>query len=81
MNRSRKLIVTGTALLVIGLIFVTYNRVAFERTGHKSMGPFSVEVPKRQTFTMPKVIAWAMAAAGGAALATGIRAHGSDKST
>jgi len=75
MNRSRWLIVAGTALLTIGLIFVTYNRVAFESTQKKSVGPFSMNVPKRQTFTVPKVIAWVMAGSGAAALVTGIRAR------
>jgi len=73
MNRSRWLIVIGTALLAIGLVFVTYNRVAFERTQRKSMGPFSMDVPKRQTFTVPKLLAWTMAGSGAAALVMGIR--------
>jgi hypothetical protein len=73
MNRSRRLIVIGTALLVIGLMFVTYNRIALERTEKKAFGPFSVDVPRRKTFTMPKVIAWAIAVSGGAALVIGIR--------
>ena len=75
MNRSRWWILSGTALLVVGLTFVIYSRVAFERTEKKSLGPFSVGVPKRQTFTMPKVIAWTMAGSGAAALVIGIRAR------
>jgi len=75
MNRSRWLIVAGTLLLVIGLTFVTYSRIALERTENKSWGPVTLGVPKRQTFTMPKVLAWAMTAAGAAALVSGIRAR------
>jgi hypothetical protein len=73
MNRSRKLIVVGAALLLIGLLFITYPRVALERTERKSVGPFSMGVPRRQTFTMPKLLAWTMAASGAAALVIGIR--------
>jgi Trk-type K+ transport system membrane component len=73
MNRSRWLIVIGAALLAIGLTFVTYNRVVLERTEKKSVGPFSMDVPRRQTFTMPKLLAWTMAASGAAALVIGIR--------
>jgi len=73
MSRSRWLIVIGAALLVIGLTFVTYSRVALERTERKAIGPFSVDVPRRRTFTMPKVLAWGMAASGAAALVIGIR--------
>lgn len=72
MTRPKGLLVVGAALLALGLLLVTYNRIVLERTERRSLGPFSVQVPKRESISVPRAVGWTLLGAGAVAVGAGL---------